>query len=227
VPRLEKTASAAIAAAVVAVAATVTSLASSPAPDDAVRSPAARASTSPAASATRPGAAAPLSAASAVGPPRTVLYLGRSPELKPRGGVAKSFPCRAASSLRWACVVRQGPAPVVPAGLTPDVVVVVLVADDDAQRVAKLLDRLPPGAETAPLVLLAPATSDGRAARRTADLRQLTASRGGTFVDPVPAGWFAGPKGAAAFVRGGQLNPAGRVRCTERLASALGDLVVR
>ena len=214
-PRLEKTASAAIAALVVAVAATVTSLASSPAPDDAPAATSAASGTAaPAADARRPSASS-----------RTVLFLGRSPELKPRGGVARSYPCRAASSLHWTCQVRQGAVPVVPPGLTADVVVVVLVADDDAPRVTRVLDRLPPGPGGARLVLLGPPTAEGRTSRRTAELRRVAASHGATFVDPVAVGWYSDPTGAGPFVRAGQLSPAGRVRSAQRLAALLDDLV--
>jgi hypothetical protein len=240
VPRLEKTASAAIAALVVAVAATVTSLASPPEPDGghlaASSAPSTTGARRTSSAASTGGASGTLGTevggrrrAGAVREAATVLVVGRSPELNPRGGVATSFTCQAAARLRWTCLVREGSAPVVPATAAADVVVAVLVAEDDAARVTRLLDRLPAGLGRARLVLLgptSPAPRNGVAARRSVELRQLAARRGAIFVDPAAAGWFSGRAGAGAFTRGGsQLSVAGRARCAERLADVLDDLV--
>jgi hypothetical protein len=219
---VKKTTSAAIAAFVVTVAASAASLMSSSA---SVGSGADVASSPPLVSVT--GAAAdggPRATDPSTRRRRTVLVVGRSPELSPRGGVTTSFVWRAAARLGWTCQIRQGPAPVIPANVGAAVVVVVLVPGDDVAKVTKVLARVKAGAWGARLILLGPmkATANPAAARRLAGLRQLATARGGEFVDPVEDGWIsASTRGTYLTRDGGQLTTAGRAMAAERLARAL------
>lgn len=233
-PGRSKIAPTAVAALVVAVAATVTSLWSSPATGGASPDTPATTSTTAAtvsASASSRSAASGLPAGDLeLGPGRSVLFVGRSAELNPRGGTAKSFACRAAASLDWACTVREGASAVVPATATADVVVVALVPADDATRVARVLDRLPAGLAGARLVFLGPivADADPAAAARLEGVRRLAAGRGAVLVDPRAQGWVtAGTAGRYLSPGGGQLTGAGHVHAGGRLAKALSEALAR
>lgn len=237
-----KTTSTAVAALVVAAAATVTSLWSFPeAGTPATPGASASATASPAASpdvrsvrARAAGASVSASSsASASGlpatdpganPGRSVLFVGRSAALNPRGGVTKSFACRAAASLAWSCLVREGASPVVPASVTAGVVVVALVPSDDAARVGRLLDRLPPSAGGVRTLLLGPiaVTSDTAATQRLKEVRRLAKERGAVVVDPVAEGWVTSRTAATYLAPGGsQLTAAGHAHAAARLAAVL------
>jgi hypothetical protein len=228
VPRHSKTVSAVLAASLVSVAAAVTSLASLPdgtgeamtvaaLPSGPVTSSASSSSSGAVGGGRRTGHPPALAG-------RGVLFLGRSPELRLRGGVAKSFACRAVAKLGGTCQVREGAAPVIPASVDADVVVVLLVPADDAAQVSRLLDRLPAGLD-ARLVLLGPitASTDPAATRRFAGVRRLAATRGVVVVDPVAAEWI-GPQQRRTYLtaNGSQLTAAGRTYVAGRLADALG-----
>jgi hypothetical protein len=249
VPRLNKTASAALAALVVAVAATVTSLASSAGttggssgsstgsssgastggsaasgatPTTAVGAAASGTSAITGATSGGPAAAPPLRTQ------RSVLFVGRSPDLNPRGGTAKSFACRAAARLGWTCHVSEGARVVVPNSIVADVVVVALVPGDDATRVGRLLDALPDGTVGARVVLLGPiaVSRDPAQARRFAGVRRMALARGTDLVDPVVEGWLTSDSRSTFLTPGeAQLTGPGHLYVGGRLADTLGALV--
>jgi hypothetical protein len=241
VPGRSKTASAAIAAVVVAAAAAAAPLLN-PSLSGAVRTapssgPAARAD-APSGGTVRPGSrpgssseASGLPVGRAGGPtaaaPTSVLFLGRSRSLRPSGGSAQSFACRAALALRWRCQVWSGAPSDVPAAVTANLLVVAVGPQDDAAWVASALDGVPSGLATARRVvlgpLLAPATDAAR--RRLAAIRSLAAARGLTVIDPAAAGWLPSGPNRYLAADGQQLTLAGQAYLGTRLATALRPFV--
>jgi hypothetical protein len=237
VSRLSKTASAAIAALVVSGAAAVVPLLVPRDSDDAAAgSPAASASSATPTgvlgdaglSGTAVDRASGLPAAGAdpaAGPAHTVLFLGDAPALRPRGGVARSFACRAADSLRWRCLVRSRVAPGgVPSSLRADVVVLVMSAADDATSLRAQLEALPPTLRDARVVILAPVavTATKAVAAHLPGVRALAAARGADVIDPVGQHWLtAATRRTDLAADGRQLTAAGHQRLAGLLAGAL------
>jgi hypothetical protein len=221
--RLPKTASAAIAALVVSGTAALVPLVGpgSGGSASASATPSPAAVSSPAAAATR-SAASGLAATS--GAARTVLYLGDTPALRPRGGAQRSFACRAAVSLGLRCAVRSRTQP--PAALArvrADVVVLVLTSRDDGGAVAAALRRLPASLRTARTVVLAPvaATTTPAAATRLTAVRRAAEARGAEVVDPVAEGWIPAAERRTYLTADGALTAAGVTRLTGLLADDL------
>jgi hypothetical protein len=169
----------------------------------------------------------------------TVLFVGETGALEPRGGSAASFACRAAITLRWQCEVltrtpgtdlagRATPAastratPSVPGGRPPDYVVVTTATDDTTAEIRGVLDRLPRGLATASIVLVGPITVAGsaRIQRLIVNERRLAAEHGAAFIDPVAERWVVAAT-RARYLNGEQLSSAGIRVVAARLASDL------
>lgn len=225
-PRLSHRASAAVAALVVAVAAAATSLGSWTEPGDTSPTtvPSGARGAISVSGDTRP--VPPGSSPAGAPPERAVLFVGRSPELNPRGGTAASFACRAAVVLGWRCQVRTDLSRGLPGSLTADVVVVTVVPRDDAARVARLLDGLPAGLAGARVVVLEPVVvrTDRATDARLAGIRRLAAARGALVVDPVSGRWLtAQTRRTYLTPDGDRLTAAGHEYVGGRLAAALRD----
>jgi hypothetical protein len=233
--RRSKTASAAIAAAVVSVAAAVAPLIHSglggSAPTGAVeavsagslpsRGPSTQASGLPARSTSRgtPDAAGPAH-------PVSVLFLGRGQTLHPKGGSARSYACQAATDLHLRCEVWSGAATSLPGTVAADLLVLALAPQDDATWLGSVLDDVPARLAAARRVVLAPfppsTTDAGR--RRLAAIRRAAAARGVDLIDSSQ--WL--PTGTSRYLAAGgqQLTADGHTYVGARLARALRPLVV-
>lgn len=224
-PRLAKSASVAIAALVVAGAATGAALVSPPSPRDPGRS--GSSAVVQAAPSGQVGVPAGMPSTSAAVLPAgrrpMVLFVGGSPSLQPRAGVAGSFACLAAVSLQWQCEVRvRGRSG---SGWPPAAdLVVVTVGPKDGQAVAaRTLDALPAGLRTGTVVLLGPVTASlsQRTVAQVAGLRQLALDRGAVFVNPVAERWVTAATRAKFLSADGVLTVAGQEHVAVRLAVAL------
>lgn len=230
-PCQSKTASAALAALVVAGVAALVSLVgpSLGAAPDGARAPSAIAGTTPATAPADEASGLPAGSAraSSVAPVRpTVLFLGASAALHPRGGAAKSFACRAAADLSWRCAVRSG-ASAVPASLRADTVVLVMGPRDDAAALGAQLDALPASLGNARTVILTPivATASKALAARLPAILHLAVTRGADVIDPVAQRWLtAATRSTYLAADGVQPTTAGLKYLADRLANALTDL---
>jgi hypothetical protein len=178
--------------------------------------------------------------------PRTVLFIGPAPLLRPRGGAAKSFPCRATASLGWRCTVvtvtgpgagavtgdvapagaGTGPGP---AGPRADVVVLVMTSRDDAASLARTLDAWPASRAAARPVILLPITVSASkpVAARLPAIRQLALARGADVIDPVSQHWVTAVTRRTYLAADGvQPTVAGLTSFAQRLAVALTTATV-
>jgi len=249
VSRLSKTASAAIAAAVVSGAAAIAPLVGPSATGDDGGPPAATAapspSGSPSGSASGPAAgsasgsaagstsgsagdeASAVPAAGAGGLPGALrpalLFVGDSPALRPRGGSARSFACQAAVALQRSCVVASRAAGL-PRSTRAAAVVLVMTAKDDAATVRAALDALPVTLRSARTVVLAPVAvvAAKPVAAAMPAIWTLAAARGVDVVDPAALHWVtAGTRATLLAADGVQPTAAGIVTFADRLSRAL------
>jgi hypothetical protein len=173
----------------------------------------------------------------------TVLFVGETPDLQPRGGMARSFACRAAKTLHWQCAVlarrpvkdgrgtagRATPTSAVTAEATgrpsAEYVVVTTAADDTAPEIRAVLDGLPGSPRRATVVVLGPivASPSPRIARLIAAERTLAAEHHATFIDPVAEQWIT-PVSRARYLNREQLSSLGIPVAARRLATDLGRL---
>jgi hypothetical protein len=175
----------------------------------------------------------------------TVLFVGETGDLRPRGGSAASFACRAAITLRWHCEVqtrtprtdlpglpgRATPAastraaPSVPGGQPPDYLVVTTATDDTTAEIRGVLDRLPRAFRNASIVLVGPITAAGsaRIQRLITSERRLAAEHSAAFIDPVAERWIVAAT-RTRYLDGEQLSSAGIRVAAVRLASDLRRL---
>ena len=244
--RLSKTASAAVAAAVVSGAAAVapllgpsatgddaggrplaTSSASVPVPPSApaVSSRATSAIGGDEASALPPGSAA-SSRALAARP--TLLFVGTGPALRPPGGSASSFACLAAVALERQCSVASRAAGS-PRGVRVAAVVLVMGPADTSASLRAALDALPPALHPTRTVILAPVavTAAKPVVAHLPAIRVLAAARGVDVVDPVAQGWITSATRAAYLAADGvRPTPAGAAHLADRLSRALAAVGV-
>jgi hypothetical protein len=173
----------------------------------------------------------------------TVLFVGETPDLQPRGGTARSFACRAATTLHWQCAVLARPpvkdlpgnagrvtptlaaAPAATGRTSADYVVVTTAADDTAPEIRAVLDGLPASLRRATVVVLGPivASTSRRIAGLIADERTLAAEHHATFIDPVAEQWIT-PATRARYLNREQLSSLGIPVAAGRLATDLGRL---
>jgi hypothetical protein len=221
VPRLAKTAYAAIAALLVAGASTgaatvsPTLVADRPSANETGRAT------------TGSAAVTPTYSAEAPSRPMVALFVGDWAALRPRATPAGSFACRAAAIRHWRCTLHRtaGPAAAWPADA--DVVVIAASTRDDAAAVGRWLGALPPGLRSAAMVLVGPVTTatSTRTVRQVSGLRRLAAGRKLAFVDPVAERWVtAANRSRYVSPDGTQLTTAGHQFVGARLAAALAKV---
>ncbi|HEX2809219.1 MAG TPA: hypothetical protein VHN80_23895 [Kineosporiaceae bacterium] len=221
VPRLAKTAYAAIAALVVAGASTGAATVSPPSVTDRPSATGTGRSTGVSAS------LAPSEAAESSPRPPTALFVGDWAALRPRGSAARSFACRAAARRDWQCTVHVTTDPRAAWPTAADVVVVATSSRDDVAVVARWLKALPIGLRAAPLVIVGPVATGGsnRTLRQVSALRRFAAGRKLMFVDPVAEHWVtAATRSRYLSPDGTQLTTAGHAIIGGRLAVALAKV---
>jgi hypothetical protein len=219
VPRLAKTAYAAIAALVVAGASTGAATVSPPFVPDRPASPSRDAGTSTALTPSEVSAYTPA--------PMVALFVGDWPALRPRGATAGSFACRAAASRNWRCTVHDSTDPRAAWPAAADLVVIATSGRDDVAAVTRWLKGRPIGLRATPVVIVGPVTAStsSRTLRQVTALRRFAAGRRLTFVNPVAEHWVtAANRPRYLSPDGTQLTTAGHVFVGARLSAALAEL---
>jgi hypothetical protein len=220
VPRLAKTAYAAIAALVVAAASTGAAAVSA----SSVIAPSVTVGASPAPALRSP--AVPFDRASTPRP-RVALFIGDWAPLRPHGGAARSFACRAAATRHWQCLVHDATAAQSAWPTSADVLVIVASSKDDVTQVARWLDLVPVSLRAAPMIILGPVMTPGsvRTARELTALQQLATQHTVAFINPVSQRWLTlATRSRYLSSDGGQLTSDGQALVCARLTADLATV---